>query len=103
MPMVKPLLTQGMQIPTSTLRSANGFTKIFVASIRHSMAPAKKFIGPLHEDQTFTPMVLSWPEGQPNMMDRLERVEVMGTENLEAVVGIEKTLTVGTSFKDKDG
>jgi len=60
-----------------------------------------EFIGPLPEEQTFTPMVLSWPEGQLNVMDRLDQMEVMGAGIHEAVTGIEKTLTIGTSFEEK--
>merc|ERR1712029_581224 len=54
-----------------------------------------EFIGPLPEDQTFTPMVLSWPEGQLNVMDRLDQMEVMGAGIHEAV------MTIGTSFEEK--
>ena len=32
-------------------------------------------IGPLQEDQVFIPMQLHWPEGQPNIVQRLERVQ----------------------------
>ena len=32
-------------------------------------------VGPLKEDQVFIPMQLHWPEGQPNIVQRLERVQ----------------------------
>ena len=32
-------------------------------------------IGPLQEDQVFIPMQLHWPEGQPNIVQRLEQVQ----------------------------
>ena len=47
------------------------------------------FIGPLEEDQVFVPVELSWPEGQPNMMERLEQIQ--------------STLSLGALDDVKDG
>ena len=32
-------------------------------------------VGPLNEDQAFVPMQLHWPEGQPNIVQRLEELK----------------------------
>ena len=34
-----------------------------------------RFIGPLEEDQAFVPVELSWPEGQPTVVERLEQIQ----------------------------
>jgi len=47
------------------------------------------FIGPLEEDQSFIPVEFLWPEGQPNMVERLEQIQ--------------STLSLGALDDAKDG
>lgn len=42
----------------------------------NSGGKCKTFIGPLKEDQSVVPVELSWPEGQPTMLERLEQIQV---------------------------
>ncbi len=49
----------------------------------------EEFIGPLEEDQAFIPMELSWPAGQPTMIEMLEQIQ--------------STLLLGSTGDSKDG
>ena len=55
-------------------------------------------IGPLQEDQSFIPVELHWPDGAPNLMERLTNVQTLLFRDTPHDSGAQNDIKIADSF-----